>query len=155
MRAFSLLELIIVVAIIGVLAAMAIPKFSSASENSLKRAVQASLVVLQRQIDHYHAEHDEYPLVIDPAWFRGGMVPANAYASDSSARVVKVVDNSKTHPRNKLLPRSASWWYNLRNGVIRARVKDLGGDSLSLQLYNEVNGSDLAELVPPGDDDDD
>lgn len=147
LRAFSLLELIIVVAIVAVVAAIAIPRFSSANENATKHATIASLTIIQSQVDIYHARYDEYPLTIDPTWFRGDVIPANPYAKDSSARAIKTVDRDKSHPLNKLLPRPAAWWYNLRRGIVRARISDLDDDVLSLQLYNDINQSGVTDLA--------
>jgi prepilin-type N-terminal cleavage/methylation domain-containing protein len=54
---FSLIELVIVVVIIGIIGAIAIPRMSSAAENSAKNAVIADQSTLQRAIDMYATEH--------------------------------------------------------------------------------------------------
>jgi prepilin-type N-terminal cleavage/methylation domain-containing protein len=57
-RAFSLVELVIVVVIMGIIAAIAIPRMSSASENAAKKAVIGNQAVLQKAIDLYTVEHE-------------------------------------------------------------------------------------------------
>lgn len=53
-----MIELVIVVMIIGVISAIAIPRLSSASENSRIAAVKASMKVLDTAVEMYAAEHD-------------------------------------------------------------------------------------------------
>lgn len=56
-RAFSLVELVIVIVIIGIIAAIAVPRFSAATGNAETGSVQGSLIVLRNAIDLYTAEH--------------------------------------------------------------------------------------------------
>ena len=55
---FSLIELVIVVVIIGIIGAIAIPRMSSAADNAAKNAVIADRSTLQRAIDLYTTEHE-------------------------------------------------------------------------------------------------
>ena len=56
-RAFSLVELVIVIVIIGIIAAIAVPRFSSATTNANAKQAQASAVILQNALDLFVAEH--------------------------------------------------------------------------------------------------
>ena len=56
-RAFSLVELVIVILILGVLAAIAIPRISSSSKNAGESALKADLQTLRNAIDWYYGEH--------------------------------------------------------------------------------------------------
>ncbi|MBM4018403.1 MAG: type II secretion system protein [Planctomycetes bacterium] len=56
-RAFSLLELVIVMLILAVLAAIAIPRFSATSENAKTNALQRSLQLVRDRLEAYKAEH--------------------------------------------------------------------------------------------------
>lgn len=56
-KAFSLVELVIVVAILGIIAAIAIPRISSSSRSASDSAVRANLQTLRNSIDWYYSEH--------------------------------------------------------------------------------------------------
>lgn len=61
-RAFTLVELVVVVIIIGLLAAIAVPRFGKASVQASEATLQADLKTLRTAIDLYTIEHnDEWP----------------------------------------------------------------------------------------------
>lgn len=57
-RAFSLIELVIVVIIIAIIGAIAVPRMSSSAENAAKNAVIGDQSSLQKAIDLYTIEHE-------------------------------------------------------------------------------------------------
>ena len=59
--AFSLVELVMVVTIIGVLASIAVPRLSRAATGANSAALQATLASVRKAIDMYYAEHGGYP----------------------------------------------------------------------------------------------
>jgi len=60
--AFSLTELVIVVVIIGIVAAIAVPRLSSGARGADESALIGSLSAMRRAIDIYSAEHQgEFP----------------------------------------------------------------------------------------------
>lgn len=60
-HAFSLVELVIVVTIIGIVASIAVPRLSTVAASSKANALQASLASVRKAIDIYYAEHGRYP----------------------------------------------------------------------------------------------
>ena len=60
-RAFSLVELVIVIVIIGIVSGIAVPRISHASRNAQKNALMATLTNVRKAIDVYYAEHEKYP----------------------------------------------------------------------------------------------
>jgi general secretion pathway protein G len=58
---FAAAELMIVVAILGLLAAVALPQFGSSTRRKQCDAVQRTLAQLRAAIDKYWAQHDGFP----------------------------------------------------------------------------------------------
>ncbi len=59
--AFSLIELVVVVVILGVLAALAIPQFSRGASDTVETRLKARLGVLRTAIALYFEDHGAYP----------------------------------------------------------------------------------------------
>lgn len=64
-KGFTLIELLIVVAIIGILAAVAIPQFSAYRAKAYNGSSQSDLKNLKTGLEAYYAENDEYPVDTD------------------------------------------------------------------------------------------
>ncbi|MFA5585844.1 MAG: prepilin-type N-terminal cleavage/methylation domain-containing protein [Saccharofermentanales bacterium] len=60
-KGFTLIELLIVVAIIGILAAIAIPQFSSYRQKAYNSGAQSDLKNLKTGMEAYMADNQEYP----------------------------------------------------------------------------------------------
>ena len=58
-RGFTLIEILIVVIILGILAAIVIPQFSSASSDARKSNVQTTVQTLRSQIALYKLQHQD------------------------------------------------------------------------------------------------
>jgi type II secretion system protein G len=60
-RAFSLIELVIVIIIMGVISAIAIPRMMKGADNADVTGLQADLAVLRGAIEMYRYEHAAFP----------------------------------------------------------------------------------------------
>lgn len=58
---FTLVELVIVLFIVGLLAALAVPSVSGAMARAQEAALLENLTVMRRAIDDYHADTGNYP----------------------------------------------------------------------------------------------
>jgi prepilin-type N-terminal cleavage/methylation domain-containing protein len=56
-RGFSLIELVIVIAILAIVAAIAVPRFSRGVDGAASSALASDLAILHRAVEHYAAEH--------------------------------------------------------------------------------------------------
>ena len=59
-RGFTLVEILIVVIILGILAAIVIPQFTNASQNARESSLQSTLQTLRSQIQLYKLQHGDY-----------------------------------------------------------------------------------------------
>ncbi len=61
-KGFTLIEILIVVIILGILAAIVIPQFTNASEDARKSSVASQLQTLRSAVELYKLQHgDSYP----------------------------------------------------------------------------------------------
>jgi general secretion pathway protein G len=68
-RAFTLIEILIVVVILGILAAIVIPQFSDASTEANEANVRSQLQTLRGQLELYKVQHnDVYPDLDTTQW---------------------------------------------------------------------------------------
>ncbi|MEX0744919.1 MAG: prepilin-type N-terminal cleavage/methylation domain-containing protein [Phycisphaeraceae bacterium] len=60
-RGFTLVEILIVVVILAILAAIVVPHFSSATEETRENTMAVNLWRIRQQIELYKQHHGEYP----------------------------------------------------------------------------------------------
>lgn len=60
-KGFTLIELMIVIAIIGILAAIAIPQFSKYRQRSFNASALSDLRNVRTDVEGYYAEWQHYP----------------------------------------------------------------------------------------------
>ena len=60
-KGFTLIELLIVVAIIGILAAIAIPQFAAYRQKAFDSAAQSDLRTMKTELEGYFTDNFEYP----------------------------------------------------------------------------------------------
>ena len=56
---FTLIELIIVVVILGILAALAIPQFTTSTQDANESTLKADLAILRNSVNLYYHEHNQ------------------------------------------------------------------------------------------------
>lgn len=61
MSAFTLVEMLVVIAVIGILAALLFPSFNAITANSARKKARNELEQIQAAIDRYHAQYSHYP----------------------------------------------------------------------------------------------
>ncbi len=64
-RGFTLIELMVVMAIIGILATIAVPAMRTAPIRARESALKEDLYQLRSCIDQFHADRDRYPASLD------------------------------------------------------------------------------------------
>lgn len=90
-KAFTLVEILIVVVILGILAAIVVPQFTNATQDAQAGNIKAQLDTLNNQIELYRARTNNYPdFTSNTVWdsmISGGYIkaaPLNPYNNKSS-----------------------------------------------------------------------
>ena len=132
-RAFTLIEILLVVMIIGILAAVVIPQYTNASEDAMDASVSSQLYTIRGQIELYNIQN-----------------PATAY--DAATPVATFWDPLlfgnflQTTPRNPMQNNSTTVAGAPAAGVGWVWFESVAGQTWSLGLYAvDINGNLLAE----------
>lgn len=67
-HAFTLVEILIVVVILGILSAVIVPLYANATQESWEGSLQTNLRSLQNQIELYHSRTNQYPDFAANGW---------------------------------------------------------------------------------------
>ncbi len=67
-RAFTLIEILIVVVILGILAAIVIPQFTNASDDANANSAAAIEQTVRSQLELYRVRHGTYPADLASLW---------------------------------------------------------------------------------------
>ncbi|MDR9757891.1 MAG: prepilin-type N-terminal cleavage/methylation domain-containing protein [Thermoanaerobacterales bacterium] len=60
-KGFTLVELMVVLLIIGILIAIAIPIYNATQRNAKEKACRANIRTIESAVSQYHAEHKKWP----------------------------------------------------------------------------------------------
>ncbi len=99
LRGFTLIELLIVIVIIGILAAIAIPKFSSSKEKAFLTTMKSDLRNLTTQQESYQVDYAAYTTSFPTSQYRvttGVTGPTIALTSNGWSAVMGHSSSTKT-----------------------------------------------------------
>jgi general secretion pathway protein G len=142
-KGFTLVEILIVVIILGILAAIVIPQFTQASTEARLSSLRTNLQTIRGQLLLYKTQHNEaYPTssfttqmttytdlsggtatAPDSTHTFGpylqGNIPVNPLSNSNAVRIVTGASTAFAAPTA-----DAGWWFNSTTGEFRADLKD-------------------------------
>ena len=147
-KAFSLAELMIVVAVLGILAAVAVPRFDSYSTEAKSSAAKSNLRILRGAIELYTTRHGGNPPSYEgddiegPAsdeTFRRQMIVDEDYLRKVPENPFNGLDTIRVVPNQSAFPGSATggfgWVYQPVTMTIRLDWPGLDLDGISYYEY--------------------
>ena len=135
--AFTLIELVVVVLVVGILAAVAAPRMMDAADSAQEAALRQSLLVLRNAIEYHRAQNDAYPgdsgteadLKADLEAFIKSF-PVNP-VKESASVAVQTTGAEITSALNG----SIGWRYDNKSGQIVANSNGTGSDGIRYHLW--------------------
>jgi len=131
-KAFTLVEILIVVVILGILAAIVVPQFTNATQDAQTGNIRAQVKSLNNQIELFRARTNAYPDFATNGWQEMidnnyiKTAPKNPY--NNSTTIGTVVDGAT--------PDGWHWYDSNADGT---------ADSIGATNYDEVN-----DVLTPG-----
>lgn len=118
-KAFTLVEILIVVVILGILAAIVVPQFTNATQDAQAGNLKTQISTLQNQIELYKARTNDYPDLGTGGWdllITGDYIkeaPKNPAARSGVQDVIGTAASA-----------SVGWVYDQTNGTLTATYFD-------------------------------
>jgi general secretion pathway protein G len=130
-KGFTLVEILIVVVILGILAAIVIPQFTNASETAKASSLVSQLQTIRSQIELYQVQHNgTYPTLAslqtgDPDQWTQLTTKTDvdgAAGSDFGPYLQKAPTNPFTNGPDVAATATADWVYDASTGAIQAVI---------------------------------
>lgn len=134
-RAFTLIEMVVVVLILGIVAAVAVPRMFGTADTAGENATRQQLGLLRTAVELYRTTNQQYPpgtdLALELQPFLRGPFPAPQMGDVRGMSGVLIDNNADTQTAAVAAnpPNNNGWVYKPANGDIRLNITSgLGSD---------------------------
>lgn len=135
-KAFTLVEILIVVVILGILAAIVVPQFTNATEDAQQGNLRAQIKSLQNQIELFKARNNSYPDLVTNGWDQ--LIDPNGDGDLSDGYIKAAPKNPAAPTADQTLITAGvagaagfGWHYDLVSGVLGACYYNEQTDTLT------------------------
>lgn len=128
-KGFTLVELVVVVVIIGILAAVAAPKFLNKTDAAKAQVSLQKLAAVKNAIELYRSENTGYPDAANLAstmrnYIKGGL-PIVEFGDMSTNEIISVSTDPASYPAPAAADKAKGYIYNSTSGSIWLNNADL------------------------------
>ena len=161
-KGFTLVEILIVVVILGILAAIVIPQFTSASESAKAGSLSSQVQTIRSQLELYQVQHGgTYPTLAQMWGNMTGYTNEAGATNASKSAEYKFGPYLQQAPANPFSPdatskisvgaaaaRNTAWAYDATTGAIRANVSLPGSHTTSSLGLSDNDVNVVTAAVP-------
>jgi len=141
-RGFTLVEILIVVIILGILAAVVIPQFTNASSDARNSNLRSQLKTLRTQVELYKVHHNNSPPPVTSLWTlmlnptnTSGTTSATANATFKFGPYIKQTPtnpiNGRTGVSTAATDTNAGWYYTVNGSQYTFRARNITGAAIT------------------------
>ena len=139
-RGFTLVEILIVVIILGILAAIVIPQFTNASNDARQNSIASTLQTLRGQLELYKIQHSDTPPLAASMWTQmlaaSNTTGVTNTTADATHTLGPYVQSSPVNPANGQTAIGAAaatnvgWVYTVSGTAYTIQAVDTTGTGL-------------------------
>lgn len=143
-RAFTLVELLIVVIIIGILAAVAIPQFGDSATDAKKSSLDANLMSLRGSVELYYQQHGStYPGIVQKHKAGAADPAAHASVGDAFAKQLACYSDASGNTADTRDTTNFPYGPYLRRGIPKNPLPATGAIAKADEVSVVVTGGPL------------
>jgi general secretion pathway protein G len=147
-KGFTLIEILIVVIILGILAAIVIPQFSSASTQARTSALESTVQTLRSQIALYKLQHGDVLPNITGANNWGALTATSTYNGTTVGPYMQAIPTNSLTNGFAVVNGTSAGGFQTGYDFVYDYASGSGSGNIWGQTYNGTNGTAPGAVLP-------